>query len=136
MNWLRVLQSPQRRGAELVCCLLSAVLHDAIAGADIVQQEVAVRMNQLVANRDRRRMDTNSTVIAVRAFCSPSWPDVHILSGASGIRRICYRDCGASAGARDQHRNLATVRVPHGDESRPLDRTAHTPEIRLAYGHL
>ena len=41
--------SPQRRSAHHVGCALSAVLHNAIAGSDIVQQEIAVWMDDLVA---------------------------------------------------------------------------------------
>jgi len=40
--------APQRRRAELVRRRLAAILHDAVAGAYIVQQEVAERVDDLV----------------------------------------------------------------------------------------
>src|SRR5262249_5913569 len=45
--------SPQRRSAHHIGCALSAVLDDAIAGSDIVQQEIAVRMDDLAAQLGR-----------------------------------------------------------------------------------
>ena len=45
--------SPQWRSAHHVGCALSAVLYDTIACSDVVQQEIAVRMDDLVAERRR-----------------------------------------------------------------------------------
>ena len=42
-------QAPERHGAQLVSCVLRRILHDAVAGSDVMQQEIAVRMNDLVA---------------------------------------------------------------------------------------
>src|SRR5206468_7300820 len=47
--------APQRLGAQLVARRGSAVLDDAVAGADVVQQEVAVRVDDLVAERRGNR---------------------------------------------------------------------------------
>jgi hypothetical protein len=44
-------QAPKRRRAQLVGCVLWSRLHDSISGLDVMQQEVTVRMNDLVAQR-------------------------------------------------------------------------------------
>src|ERR1700730_13378062 len=44
-------QAPQRRRAQLVGCVLRTRLYDSISSLDVVQQEIAVWMNDLVAQR-------------------------------------------------------------------------------------
>jgi hypothetical protein len=41
-------KSPQRHGTQFVGGVLRRILHDAIAGSDVVQQEVAVGMDALI----------------------------------------------------------------------------------------
>ena len=45
--------APERRRPQLVARRRAAVLDDAVAGADVVQQEVAERVDRLVAERGR-----------------------------------------------------------------------------------
>jgi len=56
--------APQRNRAQLVGRARTAVLYDAVAGADVVEQEVAVGVNDLVAeggrNRERAAVDDSS----------------------------------------------------------------------------
>ena len=53
--------SPQRRGPYLICGALPAVLHDAVTGANVVQSEIAERMDYLVPEsyRNRKRSAIN-----------------------------------------------------------------------------
>src|SRR5262249_13344737 len=46
-------QAPQRRSAKLVGSSLPAVLHDPVAGTDIVQSKIAERMNSLACKSSR-----------------------------------------------------------------------------------
>jgi hypothetical protein len=41
-------QSPQRHGTQFVGGVLRGILDDAVAGLDVVEQEVAVRMDDLI----------------------------------------------------------------------------------------
>ena len=49
-------KSPQRHSANLVLCIGRTVLHDSIARADVVQQEVAERMKPLPPNGIRQNV--------------------------------------------------------------------------------
>jgi hypothetical protein len=49
------MQTPQWRSAHLVARRGAAILDDAVAGADVMQQEIAERLDALVAERARRR---------------------------------------------------------------------------------
>lgn len=51
-------ESPQRHGAQLVGGIFAAVLHNAVAGSDIVQQVVAERVDDLVSESFRHRILT------------------------------------------------------------------------------
>ena len=42
-------ESPERHGAQFVRCILRRVLDDAVAGMYVMKQEIAVRMNNFVA---------------------------------------------------------------------------------------
>src|SRR6202035_1178211 len=44
-------QAPKRRRAQLIRCILRPRLHDSITCFDVMQEEVAVWMNDLVAQR-------------------------------------------------------------------------------------
>src|SRR5262245_60709972 len=44
-------QAPERDGPHLIARALAAVLHDAVARADVMQQEIAERVDRLVAER-------------------------------------------------------------------------------------
>src|SRR4029077_12170206 len=50
--WVRA-ESPQRHGAQFVGGILRWILNDAVAGSNVVEQEIAVRMNNLVPQRLR-----------------------------------------------------------------------------------
>src|ERR1700730_8037533 len=54
-------ESPQRHGAQLISRVLRRILDDAVAGFDVVQQEVAVGMNDLMPqslrNSERSAVD-------------------------------------------------------------------------------
>src|SRR5437667_12280298 len=47
--------APERSRAQLVLRALTAVLDDAVSGADVVQQEISERMDPLVTQRRRHR---------------------------------------------------------------------------------
>ena len=42
---------PERRGAHQVCSRLTAVLNNAVARSNVVQQKIAERMNDFVAQK-------------------------------------------------------------------------------------
>ena len=46
--WVRA-ESPQRHGAQFVGGILRGILDDAVTGSNVVQQEVAVGMNDLIS---------------------------------------------------------------------------------------
>src|SRR5262249_25629696 len=65
-------QSPKRRRPNLVVCTLSAVLDDRVAGADVVQQEIAVRMDDFVSESRRYRVRTTINRRTNRS-CNNRW---------------------------------------------------------------
>src|ERR1700756_2281500 len=48
--WVRA-ESPQRHGTQFVGGILRWILNDAVAGSNVVEQEIAVRMNDLIPQR-------------------------------------------------------------------------------------
>src|SRR5262249_14509886 len=65
-------QSPKRRRPDLVVCTLSAVLDDGVAGANVVQQEIAVRMDDFVTESRRYRVRTTINRRTSRS-CNNRW---------------------------------------------------------------
>src|SRR5215831_5813519 len=71
--------SPQRRCAQLICRTLSAVLHNPISGSDVMQKEVAERMEGLVAQSGRH----GELSLVDHGSCGYRGEGLHVADGAT-----------------------------------------------------